>query len=476
VIVSARRVGVASLLALVLLAGWAPTLLAATRSDVATTPVAAISPPKQQLPNIVLVLTDDQRRDTLRRMPHVQELLVAKGTQFSNAMVPTALCCPSRATILTGLYAHHTLVYGNGDVGGPKLGGWPKFHSAGDEKRTIALALHRQGYRTGLIGKYLNFFGTYAPKGYTPPGWDTFSALMSPHGAYYNYRLSDQKKFYGSTAEDYSTDVFSARATKFIKSTKPDKPLFLYFAPFAPHLPYLPAPRYDGSWEGKLAPYVAPSLYQDPATQPAWLAARPQEDVGEVQRIRSQQQDTLMSVDDSVAALIAALRDTHRLHNTLFVFASDNGYLWGEHRMVGKDVPYAPATDIPLVVRWDGHVAAGKTDDRLALNVDLASTFAQAGGASMPTDGRSLLESSGRKGFVLEATDGYNGRPAYCGWRTKKWVFVRYATGEREMFYYGSNVNELNNLAEDPSFAAKRRHLEHEARLACSPEPPGYNW
>ena len=270
--------------------------------------------------------------------------------------------------------------------------------------------------------------------------------------------------------------MLAARATKFIRSTSPAKPLFLYYAPFAPHLPCLPAPRYDGVWEPKLAPYVAPSLYQDPATQPAWLAARPQEDDDKVQRIRAQQEDTLMSVDDSVAALIAALRDTHRLHNTLFVFASDNGYLWGEHRMVGKDVPYSPATNIPLVVRWDGLVAAGKTDSRLALNVDLASTFAQAGGATMSTDGTSLLKPSHRKGFVLEATDGYNGRPAYCGWRTKKWVFVRYATGEREMFYHGSNSNELNNLAGDPRFADKRHHLAHKARQACSPEPPGYDW
>jgi hypothetical protein len=94
----------------------------------------------------------------------------------------------------------------------------------------------------------------------------------------------------------------------------------------------------------------------------------------------------------------------------------------------------------------------------------------------MPTDGTSLLRRPHRKGFVLEATDGYNGRPAYCGWRTKKWVFVRYATGERELFFYGHNDNELNNLANDPRFAAKRHHLADQARRACSPVPPGYGW
>jgi arylsulfatase A-like enzyme len=455
--------------------GSAPTLLGAHQTP-SVAASAAVRAKQTQQPNIVLVLTDDQRRDTMRRMPQVQRLLVDKGTQFSHAMVPTALCCPSRATILTGRYAHHTKVYGNGDVGGPKRGGWPKFHQAGDEQHTIALALHRQGYRTGLIGKYLNYFGKFAPKDYTPPGWDTFAAFLSTHGSYYNYRLSDRLHHFGSTAADYSTDVLAARATKFIRSTSPGKPLFLYYAPFAPHLPYLPAPRDDGTWEDRLSPYVAPSLDQDPATQPAWLAARPQVDVDEVQRIRAQQQDTLVAVDDSVAALVKALRDTGRLHNTLFVFASDNGYLWGEHRMVGKDVPYSPATNIPLVVRWDGHVAAGKTDRRLALNVDFAATFAQAGGATMATDGMSLLRSARRKGFVLEATDGYNGRPAYCGWRTKKWAFVRYATGEREMFSYASNVDELTNYVDDPRYAHKRHHLAHRARLACSPEPPGYDW
>jgi N-acetylglucosamine-6-sulfatase len=116
------------------------TLPAAARTPAASTPVAAITPSRPTLPKIVLVLTDDQRRAALRHMPQVQKLLVDKGTQFSNAMVPTALCCPSRATILTGLYAHHRKVYGNGDAGGPKLGGWPKFHSAGDEQHTIALA------------------------------------------------------------------------------------------------------------------------------------------------------------------------------------------------------------------------------------------------------------------------------------------------------------------------------------------------
>jgi N-acetylglucosamine-6-sulfatase len=150
----------------------------------------------------------------------------------------------------------------------------------------------------------------------------------------------------------------------------------------------VPAPRYDWAWEGKLAPYVAPSLFQDPATQPAWLAARPQEDVDEVQRIRAQQQDTLMSVDDSVAALITALRDTHRLHNTLFVFASDNGSLWGEHRMVGKDVPYSPATNIPPSCAGTGTCRQARpTTGSLSTSTSPRRSRRQAGLRCRPTAG-----------------------------------------------------------------------------------------
>jgi arylsulfatase A-like enzyme len=144
--------------------------------------------------------------------------------------------------------------------------------------------------------------------------------------------------------------------------------------------------------------------------------------------------------------------------------------------MTGKDVPYSPATNVPLAIRWDGHVAAGKTDKRIALNVDFAATFADAAGATMSTDGHSLLGKHKRAGFVLEAADGYNQRPAYCGWRSKRWAFVRYATGEREMFSYRQDPDELHNLVSDPRYAAKRHTLTKRAKAACSPEPPGYDW
>ncbi|MGH8939405.1 MAG: sulfatase-like hydrolase/transferase, partial [Actinomycetes bacterium] len=197
-------------------------------------------------PNIVLVVADDMRRESLAGMPQVQELLVDRGTRFSRGMVPTALCCPSRATILTGLYSHHTRVFGNGDVGGATFGGWAQFHRRGMEFRTVATALHRRGYRTGFFGKYLNDFSKFAPDGYAPAGWDTFTAFKYSRGAYFGYRLTDGS-WHGDDPDDYSTDVLARQARQFVRRTPGREPLFVLLAPYGPHSPYLPAPRHAGA-------------------------------------------------------------------------------------------------------------------------------------------------------------------------------------------------------------------------------------
>jgi arylsulfatase A-like enzyme len=429
-------------------------------------------------PNVVVILTDDQRRDTLQHMPQVQQLLAEQGTTYTNAMVPTSLCCPSRSTILTGLYAHSSRVYGNGDVGGKRYGGWQRFYRTGMERRTMGVALRRAGYRTAMIGKYLNYFGKFAGPGYLPPGWDTFSTVMSRHGAYYAYRLSDGT-YHGVTPEDYSTDVFAHQATEFIRSTPGHQPLFLFLAPYGPHAPYKPAPRHDGALEGRLAPYVAPTLRQKVRTMPRWMRERVRRvrvTQTEVDYTRQKQLEALMSVDDAVGSVHEALRETGRVNNTLFVFLSDNGYFWGEHRIIGKDAPYQDATRIPMVVRWDGHVPAGATRRRIVLNVDVARTVARATGASMRTDGLDILGRTKRKGFVLEAMNGYHERPAYCGWRTKHRMYVRWATGEQELFDYRSDPNERRNLAHRKRWADVRKQMRTKARRHCKPEPPHFDW
>jgi arylsulfatase A-like enzyme len=160
-------------------------------------------------------------------MPQVQRLHAEKGTTFVAAQVPTPLCCPSRASIMTGSYAHGTGVWSNGRPDG----GWWVFHELGLEERTVAVALQQAGYRTGLVGKYFNAFAKWSPEGFTPPGWDTFLAFRTPvkSGGYYNYALSDGRTR-GTTEADYSTDVLARAAEHFIRGTPEGQPLFLYFA------------------------------------------------------------------------------------------------------------------------------------------------------------------------------------------------------------------------------------------------------
>lgn len=432
-------------------------------------------------PNIVLIVSDDQRVESLAGMPQVQQLLVDKGTRFERGMVPTALCCPSRASILTGLYSHNTRVFGNGDVGGPAFGGWSQFHRRGMEFRTVANALQGVGYRTGFFGKYLNDFSKFAPDGYAPPGWDTFTAFKYSRGAYFRYRLTDGS-WYGSAPEDYSTDVLTTRAREFVRATPKDKPAFVLLAPYGPHSPYTPAPRHIGAADrlpDTPVPKVLPDSLLVPTAQdprPRWLTSRQADDSDGFEGVRRGQEETLLSVDDAVASMVRTMGRTGRGRDTLFIFMSDNGYLWGEHGMVGKDVPYAPATRIPLVVRWDGQVPAGEVDGRLALNVDIAGTIADAASATMSTDGLSLLGTRKRKGFVLEAMAGYRGRPAYCGWRTKDRMYVRWATGRTELYDYRTDPSEQRNLAGLPEVRDIERRMRENARAACVPEPPGFDW
>jgi arylsulfatase A-like enzyme len=156
---------------------------------------------------------------------------------------------------------------------------------------------------------------------------------------------------------------------------------------------------------------------------------------------------------------------------------SDNGYLDGEHRIVGKNVPYQDATSIPLVIRWDGKVRAGVVDNRLTGNVDIATTVADAAGATMTTDGQSLLGNGRRTGLLLEAAyaEKYR-RPAYCGWRDDDWLFAHYASGEEELYSVRGDPQELHNLAADPGQSTVLASLRAETKKACNPMPPTFHW
>ena len=198
-------------------------------------------------PNVVLVITDDQRADSMWVMPAVERLIGDNGVRFSNAVVSNPFCCPSRATILTGMYSHGTGVYANQGADG----GWSTFAATGAERATIATALDAAGYRTGLFGKYLNGYGD-APPGYVPPGWDRWFTFLGQNGAYFDYTVFDDQRGvlrFGSDPADYSTDVFAREADRFIRTTPAEQPFLLMVTPYGPHDPWTPAPRHQHAFD-----------------------------------------------------------------------------------------------------------------------------------------------------------------------------------------------------------------------------------
>lgn len=449
---------------------------------VTESPDAALELPER--PNIVLVLTDDQRAGTELSMPVVRRELIERGVRFPRAVVPTSWCCPSRASLLTGRFAHGTGVWDNSTK--VPYGGWPAF-TADHEPETLATALKAVGYRTGLFGKYLNGLELSAIN-YVPPGWDQFTALRSSGNGYTEFPTNDGVRH----VNQYSTDFFAAQAAQFVAETPPDQPVFVYFSPFAPHSPYLP-----GSYAGASAPHIE-SMYRDtawpaptfradlPEGKPDWMRdLDPQQELSDrvdlqLEDLPRAQQDALMGVDAAVESLLRTLLESGRLENTLIVLMSDNGYSWGEYDLIGKNTPYRSSIEVPLVLRWDAAKLPERTDSRLAAaNIDVTATIVQAARASLGNlDGVSLLDPPSRVGVLLEATTwrGQKRRPAYCGWRSARYLYVQYADGFQELYDYAWDPFEMSNVASVRAYSRVVDDHRRRTAEACSPAPPGFAW
>lgn len=428
-----------------------------------------------QRPNVLIVLTDDQRTGTLWAMPTVRSELVGKGTTFTNAFAVDPLCCPSRASILTGLPSHSTGVYANT---GPH-GGFAAF----DDSSTLATWLDASGYRTALVGKYLNGY-VDANASYIPPGWDRWYVLTSKVFSFTNYHVSDQGTV--RVPGVYQTDRLGREASAFVRSVEPSQPLFLYFAPVAPHAPATPPPRYATRFSN-LKSWNPPSVTEDVGDKPEYIRRMSPMD-GErkanMEEFRKKQFRSLLAVDDAVKGILAALSDTGRLSNTLVVFMSDNGFLWGEHRWGSKMVPYEESIRLPFVMRYDVAGSSAK-DGRLALNLDVPATVATAVGITPPTpvEGRNLLGTAEgwRTDFLIEhsgAGDVANIAkvPPYCGVRTKDFMYARYATQEEELYELSADPYQLDNRARDPAYAGPLGAMRTRMLELCDPPPPGWSF
>ncbi len=434
-------------------------------------------------PNIVLVLTDDQdvQSGMLAYMPHLQELLVARGISFPNNMVPLSLCCPSRTTILRGQYPHNTGVITNQLPNG----GFERAYNENVEASTVATLLHGAGYRTALFGKYLNGYPDTADGLYVPPGWDEWYSPIGgdPYGEYdYSLNENGTKKSYGATAADYGTDVYLGKALDFLQRAPSGQPVFLYFATYAPHAPYTPAPRHAGLFPGVTAPHFPSFNEADVSEKPQYISSKPlltPADVSGIDADFRMRLQSLQAVDEAIATLVDALSKSGRLANTYLVFAADNGYHMGEHRLLpGKYTPYETDLHVPLVVRGPG-VPAGAVRTEYTSDIDLAETFADLAGVAPLSfsDGRSLKPlltgpnpSAWRQAFYLEefGTGEFDPPevlagtprepldkqdlatsvpiPSYYGFQAPGYKYVEYKTNEKELYVAGDPY-ELTNVA-----------------------------
>jgi len=446
--------------------------------------------PRRQ-PNILLVTVDDAARGDLRYMPNVRRTLIDQGTTFPNAIAPTPICVPARASLLTGQYAHHhgaVTITGEG-------GGFNAFKDG----RTLPTWLQRAGYDTMFVGKYLNGYGDSTadkPDTYVPPGWDEWRGSLDP--TTYDYSLARQNvdgKI--RTTRRYNTDVFADDTDQLLAQPARRKaPWYLWVNYVAPHFggpvdrddPLVkypnrprvprtasPAPRDRNRFEDLPLPRTPNMFERDvsdkPPPSPARVRTYDRVDRKIFREERQQRIEALQSVDRAVAGHVATLRRTGQLDDTLVVLTSDNGFVVGEHNIEGKLWHYSEITGIPVVMRGPG-IPQGQTRPVAVTNPDLPVTFSAVAGADplREVDGINVLAHLGRdpgtrvvpiEAYQVNAT---SRAPLYTGVRVGPWTYVRYRRGGEEVYDHTTDRYELRNLAKVARYRPQVNELRRLTR------------
>jgi arylsulfatase A-like enzyme len=466
-------------------------------------PPAQASPPPQ--PNFLVIQVDDQADNTFTPaiMPNTFSWLVDKGTLFQNGLAAPPLCCPDRAGVLTGQYPHNNGVFSND----------PGYAALLDKRTTLPVWLKRAGYRTALVGKFLNHY-TDIEGGNPAPGFDRWFAFDG-HPGYYNYGISDDGEhvFFGHARKDYSTHAFTAAAKDFVgQAAAGHRPFFLWLAYNAPHdspaagnigkrrahcPPLAPTPPGHPAF----VPFANLPLPEDPSfseadvsDKPPWVSGLQPIDADRAARITLRYRctaATMNATDRDIGRLREQLRRTGELSRTIVVYLSDNGYYFGEHRLTrGKVLPYEPGLQVPFAVRVPAGYRTGAqpgTSSAVVSNTDLAPTFLDYAGGAAPCngagecrvlDGRSMrpvLGGTGTfpadRGVLAEIDTEFNGVPfAYEAIRTPTSLFADYGGGVSELYNLDTDPFELDNLAGDHSFSGEEADLAARvaALSACS--------
>ena len=425
-------------------------------------------------PNVHVVMTDDQRTSDMTALPETRRLIGREGTRFMRSYASFPLCCPSRATYQTGLYAHNHGVQDNN----PPNGGAAVFRDSGLTDDTVAVALQNAGYQTALFGKYMNGYPalTLEDPPYIPPGFTKWAAFAAA-GRMQNWKqiVNGRIVEHGFEASDYQTDVLARQASRFIRdSADSDLPFFVTVAPLAPHIEQRftepkrnprPAKRDRTAFEG--APLdPRPSFNEaDVSDKPAATQARPRFTVDERQAIKARKNDrlaSLLAVDDMVVRLIDTLAEAGELENTLVVFTSDNGFLLGEHRIPsGKNAAYDEATRVPLFVRGPG-IPERRRILSPAVNVDVPATIYDVTGVAPP-----LVQEGIPLTDLAEDPGAYEDRPVLIettngrALRTADYLYVEHGTppDEFELYDLALDPYELVSVHDDPAYQDVRDDL-----------------
>jgi arylsulfatase A-like enzyme len=435
---------------------------------------------QQTRPNIVMIMLDDMRADDLRYMPLTQRLIGDQGVTFANSLAPYPLCCPARASVLTGQYAHNHRVWSH-----VAPWGFPSF----DDRSTLATWLQDSGYATTYIGKYLNGYGNLPEPGqetgtsttYVPPGWTDWRAsidggLAPDHpddGGTYRYTdttLNDNGVAYAAYPGRYQSRVYGELSEEVVTTrAASDQPFFFYVSYTAPHGggprdPDDPEPVFSdtGTEQRFVTPHVPPEIrgtlddvileapgadwFREtmPQNKPAYirdLVPMNDSEKAALLEVTRQRAESLAVVDAQVARTIAALERTGELEETLVLLTSDNGYFLGEQGLrTGKVLPHDPSLRVPLVMRGPG-IPAGEVRYDPFLSIDFAPTLAELAGVEpgLPQDGVSMLSvaRNGDRGWIargahrdrqgLGRAQHRRGRPAAESRRTR----VRPTSGTR---------------------------------------------
>jgi N-acetylglucosamine-6-sulfatase len=424
-------------------------------------------------PNILVLETDDQTLAEMEVLPNVRRLIGAEGVTFDNNFDSFSLCCPSRATLLTGQYSHNNGVRGNA----PPNGGYYKL----DSTNTLAVWLKNGGYYTVHLGKYLNGYGTQS-KTEIPPGWTEWHGSIDPTTyRYYNYTLNENGTLHTYCATPqatcYQTDVYRDKADAIIRERAGKaQPFFLWVAFLANHSgapregddpPNLgtpvPAPRYKNRFKGTALPRAASFNEADVSDKPASIRRRPlltPRRIAAIQENWQQRRETLLAVDDAVTSIVDTLRSTGQLDDTLILFTSDNGFFHGEHRVAnGKVLLYEPSIRVPLLMRWTGNksLPRGVHRSQLTMNVDYAETMLAAAGVKpgRVEDGVSLLplwRDSGKELGRDLLVDNSPGSGHFDAIRSRHFLYAEYANGDRELYDLVKDPDELQSQHANPAY------------------------